>query len=118
MSRQQQEFPFGPVSATRARGIVAGRAKVPEPDPAPQTETEFTPEPEPKRPSPHSASLYHPLDPVLAQHDQDKLTAFLLKQGFITEVQNYKWCGPNATSRILKQLPSFLKAAGLDAVSA
>jgi transposase len=28
ISRQQQEFPFGPVSATRARGIVAGRDKI------------------------------------------------------------------------------------------
>jgi len=89
-----------------------------EPAPAPQAEAEFTPAPEPTRPSPHVAALWHPLDEHLAQLDQDKLTAFLLKQGFITEGQNYKWCGPNATSRILKQLPSFLKAAGLDAVSA
>ena len=74
--------------------------------------------PQPKRPSPNAPALWHPLDPVLAQLDQDKLTAFLLKQGFITEGQNYKWCGPNATSRSLKQLPSLLKAAGLDAVTA
>ena len=87
--------------------------------PAP-VEPEFTvvSEPESKRPSPNSAALYHPLDEHLAQLDQDKLTAFLLKQNFIQPGQNYKWCGPNATSRILKQLPSFLKAAGLEAVTA
>jgi hypothetical protein len=91
-----------------------------EPAPAPQAEAEFTvvPESESKRPSPNVAALWHPLDEHLAGLDQDKLTAFLLKQAFITEGQNYKWCGPNATSRILKQLPSFLKAAGLEAVTA
>ena len=83
-----------------------------------QTAGEFNPEPESRRPSPHAGALYHPLDPVLADLDQDKLTAFLLKQAFITESQNYKWVGPNATSRILKQLPSFLRAAGLEAVTA
>ena len=89
-----------------------------EPAPVPQAEAEFTPAPEPTRPSPNVAALWHPLDEHLAGLDQDKLTAFLLKQAFITEGQNYKWCGPNATSRILKHLPSFLKAAGLEAVTA
>ncbi len=98
------------------------------PDPAAQEGTESpqerstglwrAPEPETKRTGPNTAAFYHPLDEHLAGLDQNKLTAFLLKQGFITEDQNYKWCGPNATSRILKQLPSFLKAAGLEAVTA
>jgi len=99
-----------------------------DPAPAPQAEAGAagsfespfgaTPETETARPSPNVAALWHPLDEHLAQLDQDKLTAFLLKQCFITEGQNYKWCAPNATSRILKQLPSFLKAAGLEAVTA
>ena len=98
------------------------------PAPAPQAEAGAagpfespfgaTPETETALPSPNVAALWHPLDEHLAQLDQDKLTAFLLKQAFIQPGQNYKWCGPNATSRILKQLPSFLKAAGLEAVTA
>ena len=56
----------------------------------------------------------HPLDEHLAGLNQEKLSAFLVSKGFIKPGQNYRWCGPNATSRILKQLPNFLKAAGFD----
>jgi hypothetical protein len=56
----------------------------------------------------------HPLDAHLSGLNQEKLSAFLVSKGFIKPGQNYKWCGPNATSRILKQLPNFLKAAGFD----
>ena len=71
-------------------------------------------EPEAKRPSSLAESLWHPLDDALASLNQTKLSAFLLKQGFVAPGQTYKWVGPNATNRILKQLPSFLKAAGFD----
>ena len=71
-------------------------------------------EPEAKRPSSLAESLWHPLDDALASLNQTKLSAFLLKQGFVAPGQTYKWVGPNATSRILKQLPSFLKAAGFE----
>lgn len=77
-------------------------------------EQEAHPEPEAKRPSSLAESLWHPLDDALASLNQTKLSAFLLKQGFVAPGQTYKWVGPNATSRILKQLPSFLKAAGFE----
>jgi RecT family len=79
-----------------------------------QPEQEAHAEPEAKRPSSLAESLWHPLEDALASLNQTKLSAFLLKQGFVAPEQTYKWVGPNATSRILKQLPSFLKAAGFE----
>ena len=58
--------------------------------------------------------MFHPLDESLGGLNQEKLTAFLLKKGLIAEGQTYKWCGPAISSRIQKQLPSFLKAAGFE----
>jgi hypothetical protein len=87
---------------------------VPEAEPAQPKEAVFAPEPEATRPSPNSSAFYHPLDEHLASLNQEKLSAFLLRQGFIQPGQSYKWCGPNATSRILKQMGSFLKAAGFE----
>ncbi len=46
--------------------------------------------------------------------NQERLSGFLVNHGLVDAGQNYKYCGPKATSRIQKQLPSFLKAAGLD----
>ena len=70
--------------------------------------------PEAPAPRPPEADLGHPLDETLGGLNQDKLSAFLLKQGIIAEGQTYKWCGPTITRRIQKQLPSFLKAAGIE----
>ena len=70
--------------------------------------------PEAPAPRPPEADLGHPLDETLGGLNQDKLSAFLLKQGIIAEGQSYKWCGPTITRRIQKQLPSFLKAAGFE----
>ena len=70
--------------------------------------------PEAATPRPPEADLGHPLDETLGGLNQDKLSAFLLKQGIIAEGQSYKWCGPTITRRIQKQLPSFLKAAGFE----
>ena len=65
-------------------------------------------------PAPEPAEDAHPLDAHLAGLNQDKLTRFLLSQGMIQPGQNYRSCSPNAVSRILKQMPSFLKAAGFE----
>jgi hypothetical protein len=80
-----------------------------EPEPATLTVV-----PEAPAPRPPEADLGHPLDETLGGLNQDKLSAFLLKQGIIAEGQSYKWCGPTITRRIQKQLPSFLKAAGFE----
>ena len=70
--------------------------------------------PEAATPRPPEADLFHPLDETLGGLNQEKLSAFLLKQGIIAEGQSYKWCGPTITRRIQKQLPSFQKAAGFE----
>ena len=89
------------------------------PEPAPET---TAPQPEALEPAEREthklgsnvASFWHPLDDALSGLNQEKLSAFLVIHGLIDAGQNYKHCGPKATSRILKQLPSFLKAAGFD----
>jgi hypothetical protein len=89
----------------------------PEPAPAataPQSEALEPAEPETHKPGSNVASFWHPLDDALGGLNQEKLSAFLLKQGIIAEGQSYKWCGPTITRRIQKQLPSFLKAAGFE----
>jgi hypothetical protein len=68
----------------------------------------------PERGSGGIQAFWHPLDEALGALDQEKLSEFLFKLDFIQIGQNYKYCGPKATSRILKQLPSFLKAGGFD----
>jgi hypothetical protein len=65
-------------------------------------------------PAPEPAEDAHPLDAHLAGLNQDKLNRFLLSQGMIQPGQNYHDCTPNNVSRILKQMPSFLKAAGFE----
>ena len=89
--------------------------------PAPPPELK-APEPQPEalepapvdEPAPEPAEDAHPLDSHLAGLNQDKLNRFLLSQGMIQPGQNYRDCTPNAVSRILKQMPSFLKAAGFE----
>jgi hypothetical protein len=91
----------------------------PEPAPeatAPQPEALEPAEPETHKPGSNVASFWHPLDDALGGLNQEKLSAFQVNHGLIDAGQNYKYCGPKATSRILKQLPSFLKAAGFDEV--
>ena len=68
----------------------------------------------PKRGDGGIQALWHPLDKALGALDQQKLSEFLFRMDLIQLGQNYKYCGPKATSRILKQLPSFLKAGGFD----
>ena len=92
------------IRLTPARPVAAS-----EPEPATLTVV-----PEPPAPRPPEADLGHPLDETLGGLNQEKLSAFLLKQGIIAEGQSYKWCGPTITRRIQKQLPSFLKAAGFE----
>jgi hypothetical protein len=99
---------------------VAPQAEAPEPAPeatAPQPEA-LEPavvfEPETHKPGSSVSSFWHPLDDALGALDQQKLSAFLYNIGLIDQGKNYKYCGPKATSRILKQLPSFLKAGGFD----
>jgi hypothetical protein len=82
--------------------------------PAPQPEALELAEPENYKPGRNVAAFWHPLDDTLGGLNQEKLSAFLLKQGIIAEGQSYKWCGPTITRRIQKQLPSFLKAAGFE----
>jgi hypothetical protein len=112
--------PARPVAASEPEPVtltVVTEAPAPEPAPAaaaPQPEALEPAEPETHKPGRNADAFWHPLDAALGGLNQDKLTAFLLKQGLITEGQSYKHCGPKATSRILKQLPSFLKAAGFD----
>jgi hypothetical protein len=94
--------------------------KAPEPTPeavAPQPEAlepaaEY--EPEVHKPGSNAAAFWHPLDDTLGALNQEKVNAFLLAQGIIAEGQTYKWCGPDISRRIQKQLPSFLKAAGFE----
>ena len=81
---------------------------------APQPEALEPAEPENHKPGRNVAAFWHPLDDALGKLNQDKLSAFLLKKGLIAEGQTYKWCGPAISSRIQKQLPSFLKAAGFE----
>jgi hypothetical protein len=50
----------------------------------------------------------------LGHLNQEKLIAFLVNHRLIDPGQNYKYCGPKGTSRIQKQPPSFLRAAGVD----
>jgi hypothetical protein len=92
------------IQLTPARPVVAS-----EPEPATLTVV-----PEAPAPRPPELDLFHPLDDALSKLNQDKLTAFLLKKGLVAEGQTYKWCGPAISSRIQKQLPSFLKAAGFE----
>jgi hypothetical protein len=92
------------VQLTPARPVAAS-----EPEPATLTVV-----PEAPAPRPPEADLGHPLDETLGGLNQEKLTAFLLFMGFITEGQTYKWVGPDLSRRIQKQLPSFLKAAGFE----
>jgi hypothetical protein len=68
----------------------------------------------PKRGSGGIQAFWHPLDEALGALDQEKLSEFLFKLDMVQLGQNYKYCGPKATSRILKQLPSFLKAGGFN----
>jgi hypothetical protein len=94
--------------------------KAPEPTPeavAPQPEAlepavEY--QPEVHKPGSNAAAFWHPLDDTLGALNQEKVNAFLLAQGIIAEGQTYKWCGPDISRRIQKQLPSFLKAAGFE----
>jgi hypothetical protein len=92
------------IRLTPARPVAAS-----EPEPATLTVV-----PEAPAPRPPELDLFHPLDDLLGGLNQDKLTAFLLKKGLVAEGQTYKWCGPAISSRIQKQLPSFLKAAGFE----
>jgi hypothetical protein len=97
------------VQLTPARPVAAS-----EPEPAATEAVTVTVVPEAPAPRPPELDLGHPLDSLLGGLNQEKLTAFLLAQGFITEGQTYKWIGPDLTRRIQKQLPSFLKAAGFE----
>jgi hypothetical protein len=92
----------------------APEAPAPQPEALEPAEPAEPAEPETHKPASNVASFWHPLDDVLGGLNQEKLSAFLLKQGIIAEGQSYKWCGPTITRRIQKQLPSFLKAAGFE----
>jgi hypothetical protein len=97
------------IRLTPARPVAAS-----EPEPATPEAVTLTVVPAAPTPRPPEADLGHPLDETIGGLNQDKLTAFLLKEGIIAEGQSYKWCGPTITRRIQKQLPSFLKAAGFE----
>jgi len=86
-------------------------ASAPQPE---ALEPSFRAEPENHKPGRNVAAFWHPLDNALGHLNQEKLTAFLVNHSLIDPGQNYKYCGPMATSRIQKQLPSFLKAAGFE----
>ena len=99
--------------------------KAPEPTPEAATPEAVAPqpealepaaeyEPEVHKPGSNAAAFWHPLDDTLGALNQEKVNAFLLAQGIIAEGQTYKWCGPDISRRIQKQLPSFLKAAGFE----
>jgi hypothetical protein len=110
---QQETAPEAPEPAPEA---VAPEAPAPEAV-APQPEAlepaaEY--QPEVHKPGSNAAAFWHPLDDTLGALNQEKLNAFLLAQGIIAEGQTYKWCGPDISRRIQKQLPSFLKAAGFE----
>ena len=116
-------LPTPPIRRTRGNGSTAPAAvhltparpvAASEPEPAATEAVTVTVVPEAPAPRPPELDLGHPLDSLLGGLNQEKLTAFLLTQGFITEGQTYKWIGPDLTRRIQKQLPSFLKAAGFE----
>ena len=129
---EAESFPTPPTRRTRGNGsngtdirlTPARPVAASEPEPEPVTLTVVpeaaAPQPDvqapelPKRGDGGRQAFWHPLDEALGALDQQKLSEFLFRMDLIQLGQNYKYCGPKATSRILKQLPSFLKAGGFD----
>jgi hypothetical protein len=112
---QQETAPEAPEPAPEA---VAPEAPAPQPEalePEAVATAAVATAPElPKRGSGGIQAFWHPLDEALGALDQEKLSEFLFRLDMVQLGQNYKYCGPKATSRILKQLPSFLKAGGFN----